>query len=102
MLRMMEQPEVQASMNALLQNPALLDSLIQSNPMLQAMGPEARRMMQSEEFRRMMTDPQIFRQMTQMQRMMGMGPFGRGGAAGGGFPAPGVTDQTLADQQQQG
>ncbi|EPS41405.1 hypothetical protein H072_4699 [Dactylellina haptotyla CBS 200.50] len=108
-LGMMESPEVRASMNALLQNPALLDSLIQSNPMLQAMGPEARRMMQSEEFRRMMTDPGIFRQMTQMQRAMGVGPFGRGmfggagGAGGAGaFPAPGVTDQTPADQQQQG
>ncbi|KAJ6264413.1 Ubiquilin [Drechslerella dactyloides] len=107
MLNMLEQPEVRASMNALLQNPALLDSMIQSNPVLQSMGPEARRMMQSEEFRRMMTDPAIIRQMSQMQRMMGMGPFGRGGMFGGpggagAFPAPGVTDQTPADQQQQG
>lgn len=104
MLSMMEQPEVRASMNALLQNPALLESLIQSNPMLQAMGPDARRMMQSEEFRRMMTDPTIFRQMTQMQRALGVGPFGRGfGGAGGAsaFPAPGVTDQTPAEQQDQ-
>ncbi|EWC43462.1 hypothetical protein DRE_07572 [Drechslerella stenobrocha 248] len=105
MLNMLEQPEVRASMNAVLQNPALLDSLIQSNPMLQAMGPEARRMMQSEEFRRMMTDPTMIRQMTQMQRMMGMGPFGRGGMFGGAggagaFPAPGVTDQTPTEQQQ--
>ncbi|KAF3934204.1 hypothetical protein ABW20_dc0107555 [Dactylellina cionopaga] len=45
-----------------------------------------------------------------MQRMMGTGPFGRGmfgggaGGAGAGsaFPAPGVTDQTPADQQQGG
>ncbi|KAK6522566.1 hypothetical protein TWF281_002005 [Arthrobotrys megalospora] len=106
MLNLMEQPEVRASMNALLQNPALLESLIQSNPMLQAMGPDARRMMQSEEFRRMMTDPTIFRQMTQMQRTLGIGPFGGRGFGGpmgpaGGFPAPGVTDQTPADQTQQ-
>ncbi|KAF3192805.1 hypothetical protein TWF225_011604 [Orbilia oligospora] len=104
MLSMMEQPEVRASMNALLQNPALLESLIQSNPMLQSMGPEVRNMMQSEEFRRMMTDPAIFRQMTQMQRMLGVGPFGGGlGGAGGAsaFPAPGVTDQTPAEQQNQ-
>ncbi|KAK6539516.1 hypothetical protein TWF694_009734 [Orbilia ellipsospora] len=102
MLGMLESPEVRASMNALLQNPALLDSLIQSNPMLQAMGPDARRMMQSEEFRAMMTDPTIIRQMTQFQRMMGTGPFARGGFGGGAgaFPAPGVTDQTPADQQQ--
>ncbi|KAF3907496.1 Ubiquilin [Arthrobotrys entomopaga] len=104
MLGMLESPEVRASMNALLQNPALLDSLIQSNPMLQAMGPDARRMMQSEEFRAMMTDPTIIRQMSQFQRMMGAGPFGRGGLGGGAgaFPAPGVTDQTPADQQAQG
>ncbi|KAF3924233.1 Ubiquilin [Orbilia brochopaga] len=103
MLNMLDQPEVRASMNALLQSPDLLDSMIESNPMLSAMGPEARRMMQSEEFRRMMTDPALMRQMTQMQRALGMGPFGRGMYGGGGgagaFPAPGVTDQTPTDQQ---
>lgn len=90
MLRMLENPQVQSSMNEALQNPALLDMMIQQNPMLRDMGPAARQMMQSPEFRRMLTDPDHIRQMMQMQRAMGIGrPSG-----GGAFPAPGVTNTT--------
>lgn len=42
----------------------------------------------------MMTDPGALRQAARMRSMMGN--MGMGGAAGGGFPAPGVTDTTPA------
>ncbi|KAL1991109.1 hypothetical protein VTN49DRAFT_5613 [Thermomyces lanuginosus] len=103
MLSMLENPQVQATMNEALQNPALIDLMIQQNPMLRDMGPGVREMMLSPEFRRMVTDPATIRQMAQIRRAMGGFPFG-GGAGGGGFPAPGVTDTTPQEnrgQQQQ-
>jgi ubiquilin len=107
MLSMLENPQVQATMNEALQNPALIDMMIQQNPMLRDMGPGVRQMMQSPEFRRMLTDPNALRQMAQMQRAMGgLGGLGLGGgAANAAFPAPGVTNTTpeenRAQQQQQ-
>ncbi|KAG5297086.1 deubiquitination-protection protein dph1 [Histoplasma ohiense] len=92
-IRMLENPQFQSSMNEALQNPQLIDMMIQQNPMLLEMGPGVRQMMQSPLFRRMLTDPNVIRQMTQMQRAMGIG--GGGGAGGGSaFPAPGVTNTT--------
>ncbi|RJE26988.1 deubiquitination-protection protein dph1 [Aspergillus sclerotialis] len=91
MLNMLENPQFQSTMNEALQNPAMIDMMIQQNPMLRDMGPGVRQMMQSPEFRRMLTDPSSIRQMMQMQRAMG----GAGGLGGGGaFPAPGVTNTT--------
>ncbi|GAA5898499.1 ubiquitin domain-containing protein DSK2 [Sporobolomyces salmoneus] len=87
---MMQSPEVQAQMNRLLSDPAVLDQLIDSNPQLQAMGPQVRQIMQSEHFRNFVTNPQA------MQQMMGMMGGGQGGAGGagaagaGGFPPPGA------------
>ncbi|EED21111.1 ubiquitin-like protein DskB, putative [Talaromyces stipitatus ATCC 10500] len=103
MLSMLENPQVQATMNEALQNPALIDLMIQQNPMLREMGPGVRQMMQSPEFRRMLTDPAAIRQMAQMQRAFG--GMGFGGAGNTAFPAPGVTNATLEEnrnQQQQG
>lgn len=91
MLNMLENPQVQSSLNEALQNPAMIDMMIQQNPMLRDMGPGARQMMQSPEFRRMLTDPGSIRQMMQMQRSLGLG---RPGGGGGAFPAPGVTNTT--------
>lgn len=95
-------------MNEALQNPQLIDMMIQQNPMLRDMGPRVREMLQSPMFRRMLTDPNMIRQMTQMQRSMGAGPFGGGGGgdggAGGGnaaFPAPGVTNTTADENREQ-
>ncbi|KAH8689393.1 hypothetical protein BGW36DRAFT_390773 [Talaromyces proteolyticus] len=112
MLSMLENPQVQASMNEALQNPALIDMMIQQNPMLREMGPGVRQMMQSPEFRRMLTDPATIRQMAQMQRafggaggMGGLGGMGLGGAGNSAFPAPGVTNTTPEEnrgQQQPG
>ncbi|OAX85326.1 hypothetical protein ACJ72_00291 [Emergomyces africanus] len=93
MISMLENPQFQSTMNEALQNPQLIDMMIQQNPMLRDMGPGVRQMMQSPAFRRILTDPNAIRQMTQMQRAMGIG---RGGGVGGGsaFPAPGVTNTT--------
>lgn len=97
MLNMLENPQFQSTINEALQNPAMIDMMIQQNPMLRDMGPGVRQMMQSPEFRRMLTDPSSIRHMMQMQRAMGMG----GGMGGGdnAFPAPGVTNTTPEDNQ---
>ncbi|EAW06971.1 ubiquitin domain-containing protein DSK2 [Aspergillus clavatus NRRL 1] len=93
MLNMLENPQFQSTINEALQNPAMIDMMIQQNPMLRDMGPGVRQMMQSPEFRRMLTDPSSIRQMLQMQRAFGGG--GAGGLGGGSaFPAPGVTNTT--------
>ncbi|KAJ5174270.1 Ubiquitin domain-containing protein DSK2 [Penicillium canariense] len=97
MLNMLENPQIQSQINEALQNPAMIDMMIQQNPMLRDMGPMARELMQRPAFRRMLTDPASLRQMMQMQRAMGMG----GGGMGGGdsaFPAPGVTNTTEGNQ----
>ncbi|KAJ5349265.1 Ubiquitin-like protein DskB [Penicillium brevicompactum] len=99
MLTMLENPQFQSSINEALQNPAMIDMMIQQNPMLRDMGPGVRQMMESPEFRRMLTDPSSIRQMMQMQRAMGMGG-GLGGAGGeSAFPAPGVTNTTAEENQ---
>ncbi|RDW65781.1 ubiquitin domain-containing protein DSK2 [Aspergillus mulundensis] len=93
MLNMLEDPQVQSMMNEALQNPDMIDIMIQSNPLLRD-NPGARQMLQSDSFRRMMTDPSTMRQMMQMQRAMG--GLGGGNAA---FPAPGVTNTTPEDNR---
>ncbi|TVY33288.1 Ubiquitin domain-containing protein [Lachnellula occidentalis] len=89
MAQMLEDPNVQQTMNEALNNPALIDMMIQQTPALRN-NPHAREMFQSPEFRRMLTNPEALRQAAAMRRMMGGG--GSGGA--GAFPAPGVTDTT--------
>ncbi|KAE8147484.1 hypothetical protein BDV25DRAFT_160250 [Aspergillus avenaceus] len=95
MLHMLENPQFQSTINEALQNPAMIDMMIQQNPMLRDMGPGVRQMMQSPEFRRMLTDPNSLRQALQLQRAMG----GGGGPGGGAFPAPGVTNTTPQENQ---
>ncbi|KAJ5707418.1 hypothetical protein N7488_007219 [Penicillium malachiteum] len=97
MLNMLENPQFQSTLNEALQNPAMIDMMIQQNPMLRDMGPGVRQMMQSPEFRRMLTDPSSLRNMMQMQRAMGMGGGGLGGE--NAFPAPGVTNTTPTENQ---
>ncbi|GAA5869193.1 hypothetical protein JCM16303_000386 [Sporobolomyces ruberrimus] len=96
---MMQSPEVQGQMNRLLSDPAVVDQLIDSNPQLQAMGPQVRQIMQSEHFRNFVTNPAAMENM--MQMMGGGGPGGAGGA--GGFPPPGAFGfgSGQAHQQQQ-
>ncbi|KIY02322.1 uncharacterized protein Z520_02460 [Fonsecaea multimorphosa CBS 102226] len=92
-LRQLDNPHFQQMMREAMGNPQVQDMIINQNPHLRAMGPQARQMLNSDYFRSMMTNPQMLRNMMQMQQQMGMGPFG--GAAGGeAFPAPGVTNTT--------
>ncbi|POS86443.1 hypothetical protein EPUL_001527, partial [Erysiphe pulchra] len=85
---LLEDPNFLQTMNEALNNPALVDMLLNSIPGLRD-NPEARAMFQSPEFRRMMTNPDTIRQAAAMRRLVG------GGAGGSNpFPAPGVTDNT--------
>lgn len=83
--RMMEDPNVQQSMNEALSNPDFVNMLIQSNPMLRNL-PNARELITSPFMRQMMTNPGMMSQAMRMQRNM------RGGSSA--FPAPGATDTT--------
>jgi ubiquilin len=85
---MLSNPAIAQTMNEALSNPAFVDHMIQSNPMLAQM-PNARELLQSPYFRNMMTNPEAIRQAARLRRMMG----GQGGGAPA-FPAPGVTDTT--------
>jgi len=95
MNQMLQNPMFAQYMSTMLQNPAVLDSIISTNPQLSSMGPEIRQMMQSPEFRQMISNPDTIRQMAQMSsamQSMGMAP-------GGGFGSPFGGQST--DQQQQ-
>lgn len=99
MLRRLQDPNFAQQMNEALQNPQLIDMMINQNPQLRAMGPQARQMLQSERFRNMMTNPEHMRAMIEMQRAMGQDPFGGLGGGQEAFPMPGAT--TTTDQQHQ-
>lgn len=100
--RRMNDPNFAQQMNEALQNPHMIDMMINSHPQLRAMGPQARQWLQSEDFRRMMTNmmanPDTMRNMMEMQRGMGGGPFGMGGGQDA-FPMPGATNTTDAQHQ---
>ena len=84
-------PNMQQMMNEALNNPAMVDMMIQQNPMLRN-NPQARQILSSPEFRQMMTNPEMMRQAAAMRRMMP--GFGGGASA---FPAPGATDTTPSE-----
>ena len=88
MYTMMSAPEFQTTMNEMLQNPQMLDYIIESNPALRAT-PGARELMQSAEFRRMMTNPEMIRHASMAQQ-----EAARASNAAAAFPTPGVTDTT--------
>ena len=97
MISMMENPQFASTMNEALQNPQVIDQMIQSNPLLRGLGPQVREAIQDPNFRRMLTDPAMMRQLSQMTRRMNSGNGGLGGLggrAGEAFPAPGITDTT--------
>jgi ubiquilin len=87
---MMADPNAQQALNEVLNNPDVVNHLIESNPMLRNV-PNAREIIQSPFMRQMMTNPQMMTQMMRMRRNMA------GGGGGGAFPAPGATDNTPAD-----
>lgn len=101
MTEMLSNPNFAQMMNEALQNPQLVDMMIQQNPQLRAMGPQARQMLQSEQFRQMITNPQALQQMASLSRMMGMGPFGGGGGESA-FPMPGATNTTPSENRDAG
>ncbi|KAJ8102160.1 hypothetical protein POJ06DRAFT_248957 [Lipomyces tetrasporus] len=94
LIQAMSSPMFQQSMNQMLQNPQMLDYIINSSPNLQGMGPQVRQMMQSEQFRQMMTNPDVMRQMMNLNRMFGANPFGSPGQGNQSFPEPGRTSTT--------
>ncbi|KAK5945857.1 hypothetical protein PMZ80_003065 [Knufia obscura] len=101
MARRLEDPNFAQQMNEALSNPQMIDMMINSNPQLRAMGPQARQILQSEGFRRTMTNPEAMRSMMEMQRAMGGNPFG---GAGGqeAFAMPGATTTTDSQHQNNG
>ncbi|OBZ85857.1 Ubiquitin domain-containing protein DSK2 [Choanephora cucurbitarum] len=68
--QMLQNPMFAQYMSSVLQNPAILDNIIQTNPQLASMGPEIRNMMQSPEFRQMLSNPDMIRQMASMASLM--------------------------------
>ncbi|KIW34920.1 uncharacterized protein PV07_01661 [Cladophialophora immunda] len=92
-LRQLDNPHFQQMMREAMGNPQVQDMIINQNPHLRAMGPQARQMLNSDYFRSMMTNPQMLRNMMQMQQEMGLSPFGGAGREEA-FPAPGVTNTT--------
>lgn len=90
MADMLSNPNVAQAMNEALNNPQLVDVMIQTNPMLRD-NPNAREIIQSPFFRNMLTNPDMLRTVAQMRRSMA------GGAGSEAFPAPGATDTTPAD-----
>ena len=101
MTEMLSNPNFAQMMNEALQNPQLIDMMIQQNPQLRAMGPQARQMLQSEQFRQMITNPQALQQMAQLSRSMGLGGMGGGGSESA-FPMPGATNTTPAENRDAG
>lgn len=81
---MMSNPMFQQQMQAMLSDPQMLDFMIQQNPQLRAMGPQAREMLQSPFFRQMISNPQMMRSMMDMTR------GNVSGNATNAFPAPGA------------
>lgn len=89
MADMLSNPNIAQAMNEALNNPQMVDLMIQANPMLRN-NPQAREIIQSPFFRSMLTNPDTLRAVAQMRRSMG------GDAGGEAFPAPGATDTTPA------
>lgn len=97
---MMSNPMFQESMNAMLSNPQMLDYMINQNPQLRAMGPQARQMLQSPMFRQMMSNPEMMRSMMEMSRNAGLGGAGANAfAAPGANPTVGSTEESSASSE---
>ncbi|GAA96142.1 uncharacterized protein L969DRAFT_91596 [Mixia osmundae IAM 14324] len=104
---MMQSPEMQNQLNAMLSRPEVVDQLIESSPELRQLGPQARQIMQSPMFRQMMTSPDAIRASMEMMRNGGpsaAGPGMFGGAAApntGAPPAAGSTGLAAPPSAQQ-
>lgn len=87
---LLSNPNIAQQMNEALNNPAVVDMMIQANPMLRD-NPQAREMLNSPFFRSMMTNPDLLRAASALRRGGAGGP-----GAASAFPAPGATDNTPA------
>jgi len=93
-MNMMNNPQVLQSAARLLEDPAMVDQMIASDPRLQSMGPQVREMLRSPMFRQMLTNPDLMRSMHGAMRGTGGNPFGdldlggMGTTAGGGATDP--------------
>jgi ubiquilin len=107
MQSMLNSPQFMQQMSALMNNPAIIDQVIDSNPQLVAMGPRVREAFQDEGFRQMMSNPETLQQMLRMASAFGgSSPLGAGGYGGFGspfgaqqpaFPAPGTPNTNPAN-----
>ncbi|KAF1914165.1 hypothetical protein BDU57DRAFT_518987 [Ampelomyces quisqualis] len=88
MLEMMDNPMFLSQMNEAMNNPAVVDMMMQ-NPMIRD-NPMLQEILRNEDTRRMMFSPEMMRMQMQMQRAMNR----NGGGGGSSFPAPGATDNT--------
>ncbi|KAF3002551.1 hypothetical protein E8E13_007647 [Curvularia kusanoi] len=86
MLEMMDNPMFVSQMNEAMNNPAVLDMMLQ-NPMIRD-NPMLQQVLRNPEMRRMMFSPEMMRMQLQMQRQMD------GGRSGAAMAAPGATDNT--------
>lgn len=102
MQSMLNSPQFMQQMSALMNNPAIVDQVIASNPQLAAMGPRVREAFQDEGFRQMLyvfsmihfthfsdspphrSNPETLQQMLRMASAFG----GSGGGGYGGFGSP--------------
>ncbi|EGF99794.1 uncharacterized protein MELLADRAFT_112416 [Melampsora larici-populina 98AG31] len=97
-MNMMDNPQVIQSITRMLEDPAVVDQMIASDPRLRSMGPQVREMMRSPFFRQLITNPDMMREMQGMVgnsggmgNMMGFpGMPGMGAPAGGAGTTPGV------------
>ncbi|KAG0291986.1 hypothetical protein BGZ96_004652 [Linnemannia gamsii] len=65
--QMMQDPTFAQFMSSMLQNPQILESMVATNPMLQAvLGPDMRHILQSPQFQQMVASPDALRQVAQM------------------------------------
>ncbi|KAF9416850.1 hypothetical protein BGZ94_010110 [Podila epigama] len=69
---MMQDPNFAQYMSSMLQNPQVLQSMLSTNPMLQAMGPSVQQMLHSSQFQQMISNPDTLRQVAQMGPQMGL------------------------------
>ena len=73
---MLDNAQVQSSLNEVLQNRAMIDKMIHQNSMLCDMRRAVWQMFESPEFRRMFTDPNSIHQMSQIQGASAPDPCG--------------------------
>ena len=119
---MLNSPQFMQQMSSLMNNPAIVDQIIASNPQLAAMGPRVREVFQDEGFRQMLyvlsfpsvitfyhplyrSNPETLQQMLRMASAFGgPSPSGNSGFVGSpfgtsqsAFPAPGTPNANPAN-----